>query len=43
LEGRMRLDYLFFETKQEGLIQMNTNTNLNADAREARRIFRYLS
>jgi hypothetical protein len=29
----MRLDYLFFETKQEGLIQMNTNTHLNAGAR----------
>ena len=42
LEGRMRLDYLFFETKQEGLIQMNTNTHLNAGARGAGRISRYL-
>jgi hypothetical protein len=37
-----RLDYLFFETKQEGLIQMNTNTHLNAGAREPGRISRYL-
>ena len=42
LEGRMRVDYLFFETKQEGLIQMNKNTHPNAGAREAGRISRYL-
>ena len=38
----MRLDYLFFETNQEDLTQMNKKTHLNAVAREAGRLSRYL-